>query len=129
MDATRPQDLRLGNWIQDVGEGEIFQVTELTQDTITAGAMTLYRAGFIHDHYIEITPEWLERFGCNNQHGKVWETPKGITFLFGESEDGFCGVITFGPRHVHFYYVHTLQNIIALTGEELTLSEPKKITR
>lgn len=72
---------------------------------------------------IPLTEEWLRKMWCKKLGNNHWTTLNGIQFNF--NAENHCGLITFGSRHVHFYYVHTFQNIISLTGQELTLkSEP-----
>lgn len=73
---------------------------------------------------IPLTEEWLLKFGFKQTNGAFFEL-NGIGFIAGFSiTDEFVLSGTFGPRHIHIYYVHQLQNLyFALTGEELKIKE------
>lgn len=132
---TRPQDLRIGNLIQDVGESaEVYTVDMISETRIRAGAMTIYPAGFEILHYIPLTPEWLERFSFRSDlEGWYWK-PTGKNSYIAFNPHGVYLSVTdqhdesdskhkdeFSER-LSIEFVHQLQNLyFILTNEELTL--------
>lgn len=119
-------ELRVGNFV----------------DTVTAYPDYIVVAGIYNGHvcfhdgdmflpkYVEpldLTPEWLERFGFEKkEYGEkytVWAIVNRDNFDFEVVEEGadfhiqICGVV------VELKFVHTLQNAFALTGQELELKE------
>jgi hypothetical protein len=133
MKAT---ELRIGNLIRDVGESsEIYQVTSISHDSVKAGPMTIYRAGFEHDHYIPLTEEWLKRFGCSlvtewgDGNYNYWNQQLDFSVDVEPMMMPARGVETLfyyrlheQYRRKHIMYLHQLQNLyFALTGNELEL--------
>jgi hypothetical protein len=125
---TNHHDLRIGNWIQDVGEGELFQVDKISKDRIIAGAMTIYPAGFEFDHYVPLTEEWLLKFGFKFEldsyyidlHPSVWGFLSIDKQDFSFSLEKEVGDVAIPGDAIK--YVHQLQNLyFALTGLELTI--------
>jgi hypothetical protein len=117
----KPNELRIGNLIQDVGEGEIYTVTDISDDEITAGAMTVYSAGFYHEFYIPLSDEWLNRMGIVYD-GQISTS----NYWYNRENQCFCQDYSEGDGGAHIIaeclYVHQLQNLyFALTGNELTI--------
>lgn len=122
----RPQELRIGNIITHCDYSDAaFVVTEIVKQDDSYVISTSGGKNGTWDNLIEcvepipLTEEWLLKFNCKNTHGILWETPKGIRFIFYK-HDGVAQ-FTIGPRHVDLFYAHELQNIAALTGEELVI--------
>jgi len=97
-------ELRIGNWVKTIeGEIQIQNGWEIDEGNET--------------HPIPLTEEWLERFN--------WNPPKDIGVSFSLTTDEIHFVA--GNYYKKIEYVHQLQNLyFALTGEELTVKEPKK---
>jgi hypothetical protein len=116
----KPNELRIGNWVNRLGKPTVISAI---QEAENIGYVSTPISGAITINQIEPIPlseEWLLKFGCKKV-GYHWETSNGISFNFDSGNK--CTLILFGARHVHFYYVHTFQNIMALTGEELQIKE------
>lgn len=126
----KPQELRLGNLIKDVGQnGEIYPVTELSETRICAGPMEIYPAGFQHEHFVPLTEDWLRRAGFKQQEDAddIEDTHwyelhgKNVSFVQGD-KNGYVDVFILDFEDIRVRYVHQLQNLyFALTSEELTL--------
>lgn len=72
---------------------------------------------------IPLTEQILTELGCiPNAYDKFfWRTPNNYLFTF-RKKDGVCPIqIGGGQNVIELKYVHDLQNVIALTGEHLTL--------
>lgn len=67
----KPEEFRLGNLI--TSDGETFKVDSISEDIIHAGALGIYRAGFTEDYGIELTPEWLIKFGFEKRSTYGWK--------------------------------------------------------
>ena len=70
---------------------------------------------------IEITEQWLFKFGFKYTGGDGYKSPCGELYYFSLRKD----LMSFGLRYTQFIgckYIHHLQNLyFALTGEELTI--------
>lgn len=119
----KTNELRIDNWIKDHGEtGEKYQVTEITQDGLTAGPMTIYPAGMVYEYGIPLTEEWLKRLEFEDDQitwskGPLW-------FPSGNIQEDWVFWINgdLSQQDGSLKYVHQLQNLyFALTGEELML--------
>jgi hypothetical protein len=124
-----PQELRIGNFIKDVGETQdIYTVSEITLNSFTAGPMTVFRAGFEFDHGIPITEEWLLKFGFKreDEFSIIYLEVNALLRLQGNAH----GQVALSDKrsieqlNVRCEYVHQLQNLyFALTGEELIYNQ------
>lgn len=135
-------EFRLGNLIQS--DGEVFTIDSISEDIIHAGALGIYRAGFVEDYGIELTPEWLERFGFEKlPHFTITDsmmiqirgnrylsvqcvgTPNAMAFLQEFNGDECTDLICIHNYDYHGrMMVHQLQNLFfALTGRELELKK------
>lgn len=147
MDA---KELRIGNYIEPITKSPC-TVTGVNLQKVKDGDLVFIYADYQsflpeHIHPIELTPEWLERLGFKLKKG----TPANSEMIYCDFEvriKDFRIYVAESPTELkqssihiksdsryfpelaEFGYVHQLQNLyFALTGEELTLSEPKKIT-
>lgn len=121
----KASELRIGNYLDRNG---LMEVRTIHQSSVR-----------IYDHYnkislmttfpihsfkgIELTPEWLERFGLIKEgEGKYAKYYQGVALFGYWTADGSVNVGQFIPQDVK--YVHQLQNLFfALTGRELELKK------
>jgi hypothetical protein len=144
MDA---RELRIGNYI---ASGEKYSDTSMIGKVLSIGSEEQNFEQifceceesfewFFKDSYcgIELTPEWLERLGFKYNDGIRDSYSNEALELYGSPmESGWAVEAIFDQhldlrlhRKIVINHLHQLQNLyFALTGEELTLSEPKKIT-
>lgn len=131
----RVAELRVGNWIQDLGDDEMqnYQIEQICKDSDGfKGYYIVFRNGSFKckidsDGFqpIPLTEEWLLKFGFKlNKLGnlcKYIETKENgsrfITFKYSNYYKNWYIYLEHNPP---CQYVHQLQNIIfVLTGEEL----------
>lgn len=115
----KASELRIGNWVYSNSDYPRKAIQIKASDFPFVGAQHMTNPPRPVAEPIPLDEEWLIKFGCKKLGPSWWETPNGVQFNF--SDGNKCGLITFGSRHVNFWHVHTLQNIISLTGEELEL--------
>lgn len=133
------KDLRLGNLITDkwASESSAFVVTRITDRSIRYGAN--FSASCDNVKGIELTPEWLERFGFEKKRKQIAINVCGELFnywtgpiLIWEVKEGVytLDAVFKNPIHRHpnpsivYTTVHSLQNLtFALTGRELELKK------
>jgi hypothetical protein len=121
----KAEELRIGNWLKRDSQPEGFQIDIDSLVRISNGAKD-YEA-------IPLTKDWLLKFGLKIDvsgvviSGATYWRKKAITFY--ESDGKYYLKIgeklnsDLGTQVIEFDKVHELQNIYALTGEELTITE------
>ena len=117
------QELRIGNWINDI-TGHETQVRGTTKQGIWIGdnAGPGPEVAFTP---IELTPEWLERFGFEYEEGFADDyTKEPISLYNNPFLEGWTVETIFSElikkNMLNIKYVHQLQNLyFALTGQEL----------
>lgn len=135
-----PQELRVGNWVNDVGSVP-YQI--MPNDIVALHQCQISGKVLLTINPIPLTPEWLVRFGFLQGKGK-WGNDFYIL-----NEDGFT--VMFSVEHWtdveetsvwknHWFtkgllnknklqFVHQLQNLFfALTGKELILDSKPEIS-
>ena len=117
------KDLRIGNLLQYTDRQKVKEHLRGTTFKVTADDilfLSTYSVDYVEP--IQITPEWLEKFGfvkVGNHYEKncfnLYKYKDEIEIEFRNDEDDESFVI--GMR---YNYVHQLQNLyFAITGEEL----------
>lgn len=131
-----PAELRKGNkvnWLFETTTGWVtFEKTVKCLHTNTIEAMEGHTFEYSRLEGIELTDEWLRRFGLVERYvkgewswskctpGKTWPSYTEIS----REEDGYYYWLLDYPP---IKYVHQLQNLyFILTGEELIYNEPEK---
>ena len=129
----QPNELRLGNYVQDNSWHVVAKITAITESYIKYEDLDgrKYSSSVSKDYLqpIELTNEWLVRLGANKGRLREYRfvdqpillaecsTLKGQWFVY----------VSFSGRFESLHkiqYVHQLQNLFfALTGEELKLNE------
>jgi len=120
------KDLRIGNLFNHFEDG-ILPIEEIKKDSDGfQGYYAVFRNGSTKCHVsylipIELTEEWLLRFGLTKNNGYPYK------FL-----DGFIKIrngeyfFKYHTLDIKVNYIHTLQNLyFALTNKELTLKDEK----
>lgn len=116
----KPTDLRIGNIIKwKYGEDNYNAITGVDEEMIGIDTITPFGVEPKDIEPIQITEEWLVRFGFEKEHG-----------YFIKSKMKF-DINTIGKVRFHWSqkvtyidYVHQLQNLyFALIGEELILKQ------
>jgi len=120
----KPQDLRIGNWVNCItcdGTKQEGIVNEITEIHTRANGWTYLEP-------IPLTEEWLLRFGFEEKIMKtkiIWEYTRHITMklIKGYKRNGYPFHLLGYKHNPHpIKHVHQLQNLyFALTGEELTI--------
>jgi|DEB0MinimDraft_10_1074344.scaffolds.fasta_scaffold104598_1 hypothetical protein len=124
MKAT---ELRIGNWvrIKDVPTTNEWQVESIGNLQQVGGQLWSIE----ELEPIPLTEEWLQRFGFKfDGYCSFWKSDIELTKDVGDNHYSVFNVHGNGlHRDGIIQYVHALQNLyFALTGEELTIKEPKK---
>ena len=121
----KPEELRIGNWVQDVGHVDRpYQIQGFGQNNTCLDEIGV---GWIPSKLepIPLTEEWLERFGfipydefshpCFERNGYL------VSYVYGKWD---VQIGSIRANRLGLDYVHQLQNLyFALTGEELELKE------
>lgn len=130
----RANQLRIGNFIKDTESGGVVRVICFCGDsiaTVNEGsvnfATTQYDVDLNSCKGVELTEEWLVRFGFSIQKGD-WSSATHTVNTDFAINNKIDGNWRFTPIWCKDYkpinYVHQLQNLyFALTGEELQLNE------
>jgi len=124
----KANELRIANWVQGNTEFQIegsdIALAQIREKTVKT----------IHWQPIQLTEEWLVRFGFEPHSGIHFHSFKNGGYI-AIGNDGSCGLynnLSSYNRGTSFNqlkdvdFVHQLQNLyFALTGEELTIKEQK----
>ncbi len=122
----KKEDLRIGNLLTD-NTGKEVQVLAIAINNLRVSGT--HAIEYENVTGIPLTPEWLERFGFeNDSYANFSKKIADYAYLVISFKDYACAQICENPSIADHdidapcKYVHQLQNLIfALTGEELTL--------
>lgn len=128
----KAQELRIGNWLYDVEDGEyqVEQICTHRYDSTLIGVVWRKRSCWTaveETQPIPLTPEWLERFGFEYEEGFADDyTKEPISLYNNPFLEGWTVETIFSElikkNMLNIKYVHQLQNLyFALTGQELEL--------
>lgn len=127
----KASELRIGNWYNDKRINRHFVVNQIHELSISHGDTDYSPTRIDYVEGIELTPEWLERFGFESEVSKSYSSGSpGVEFMVYRNSlftyndvqkawwyDG--KILQLQPK-----YVHQLQNLFfALTGRELELKK------
>lgn len=118
MAELKANELRIGNWIQDTDHFKgYFQVQLIGLDSVHSPDFVLR---YNEVSGIELTAEWLERFGFIHEGGSGYKAPHNTEHWYFTLKDWFM------PKAMAKGYVHQLQNLyFALTSSELVLQSKR----
>lgn len=131
----QPNELRLGNYVQDRGgkvlKIDTFETTHNGEEyVLKVGQRMFVNGNEVHplteySDYLDpipLTKDWLTRFGFDKYPNEVWSLLLWSPCLI--DRDGYFLFAMHGVIVTEIQYVHQLQNLyFALTGEELKLNE------
>jgi hypothetical protein len=136
------KEIRIGNYIKAQTKGGEWYECELTRELFLRW---LHFGGDDFSEPIPLTEEWLLRFGFKKEtHAGTDLFLIPLKIVAGQTLKGFCLYFTEDEWDLSFTdyytgkektelfpyglkYVHQLQNLyFALTGEELTIKQPKE---
>ena len=128
----KAEELRIGNFLLNTGNGQEFRVSFDVLELIHRKRGWFYRI-----EPIPLTEEWFKKLGFNWDEDDGWnisylsiqEGDYRLCVMDDEAEVEFNSYKpSYSYQHVfvgHVEHVHQLQNLyFALTGEELELSKP-----
>lgn len=121
----KASELRIGNFVEN--NGDIEEVIEIRLDGFDS--KNFKYMSYEKSNYIALTEQWLLKFGFTEESKGIWEkcchNTHGhlLTFRVMFTDTGYWIILeehqVKGYNIGHYKYVHTLQNIYPLTGEEL----------
>lgn len=126
------KDLRIGNLVKYLSTkdgSDIYQtIQEVSIGFVKCSPLDCKHCGYIGTpeklYQIELTEEWLKRFGILKNE---IETEGGLIKVFTDGGEVWSGLGSYGLGYGFEFkisYVHQLQNLIySLTGKELTLKQ------
>ncbi|MCQ9638622.1 hypothetical protein MP478_04405 [Chryseobacterium sp. WG14] len=119
----KPQELRIGNLVYIPSTDQTLPITAINMDIGVWVNRSLGVLGFDQISPIELTEEWLIKFGFKHTGGGFYTHLPSLIQMCNISDMFFqCG---FKDESIgNMYFVHQLQNLyFALVGEELTIKE------
>lgn len=142
MEPLKVEDFRIGNYVNAIYEvyDDITDVTELRKTPGTISGVDIdgnlgegwnymlnifdpYVESFDDIEPIELTEEWLTRFGCTKP--EAHDDYGGMLYSFGDGEGSIRikdGAWDFTYTKIELKYVHQFQNFIhAMTGKDPVL--------
>ena len=73
---------------------------------------------------IELSEEWLVKFGFKNTHDSSYDSTKMIPYSWIECSEDKILLDSADGKNLELNHVHQIQNLyFALTGEELTINK------
>lgn len=125
----KPEELRISNLVHVPKTNQNIPVTIINKHVGVCVNDGFVWLGFEEIKPIELTEEWLLKFGFDQTTPDKWfalNICNDWTFLFWNNNVLELSVNRHGVVLSKIEYVHQLQNLyFALTGEELTVKEEK----
>lgn len=122
----KPEELMIGNYFNSKrGESKVSNIE--TYPYVEGFPRIFDEDGYVYEPSqispIPLDEQWLLDFGFEKETDHYY-SKYGIGFIIGYNNEGLVIQNSWGPRHVHIYEVHKLQNLFfSLCGKKLEIND------